>query len=102
IPLGPTSTLNCRYWHGRYPLTVRLSGSGISSTPDATSPSGLHRRLYLSQASLQDLRSRFCLNAVGSKRQLLEVLTQFLENHFVTEYAKSSDYLDRFYDDFGL
>ena len=39
---------------------------------------------------------------MGSRRQLLEILDQFIENHFVTEYSKSTDYLDRFYDDGGL
>src|SRR6185436_8437936 len=33
-----------------------------------------------------------------SKRQLLEVLDQFVENHFVTQHAKSRDYLDTYYD----
>jgi len=36
---------------------------------------------------------------VNSKRQLLEVLSQFWENHFVTQFQKSSDYMDSFYDD---
>ncbi|PYJ03205.1 MAG: hypothetical protein DME25_12915 [Verrucomicrobia bacterium] len=94
-------TLSYWYWPGRYPTTVRLSGSGINSTPDATA-AGLHRRLDLRQGSLQELRSWFCLNGVGSRRQLLEILTQFFENHFVTEYAKSADYLDRYYDDGAL
>ena len=38
-------------------------------------------------------------NAVGSKRQLLEVLNQFLENHFVTQYSKSSEYFSNYYND---
>src|SRR5437660_2895538 len=96
-------TVSFWYSPGRYPVTVRLSGSGINSTPDAGNyPPGLRRRLDLSQGSLQDLRSWFCLNAVGSRRQLLEILDQFFENHFVTEYSKSADYLDGFYDDGGL
>ncbi|MEO6036003.1 MAG: DUF1800 family protein, partial [Verrucomicrobiota bacterium] len=33
-----------------------------------------------------------------AKRQLLEVLLQFFENHFVTQYSKSRDYFDQFYD----
>src|SRR5262249_1385732 len=31
--------------------------------------------------------------------QLLEILDQFLENHFVTQYDKSNDYFDRYYND---
>ena len=50
-------------------------------------------------AQLHDLRSYHVNSAVQSKRQLIEVLLQFLENHFVTQHGKSYDYLDRFYDD---
>ena len=53
-------------------------------------------------AGLADLRAWHVMNGVGSKRQLQEVLLQFLENHFVTEHAKSYDYLDRSYDDTAL
>jgi len=91
------------YWYrpatrGRT-LTVRLSGSGVNSTPDNL-PSGLKRRLDRADfsASLDDLRAWHCNNAVGSSRQLLEVLTQFFENHFVTQHSKTSDYFDRYYD----
>lgn len=48
-------------------------------------------------ATIDDLRAWHILRAVGAKRQLLEVLLQFLENHFVTQYAKSITYLDSFY-----
>ena len=94
-------------------LTARLSGSLLSATPD-TSPAGLRRKLDnigsmdpftglpddlpYSTAGLSDLRAWFCQNAVSSPRQLIEILTQFLENHFVTQNAKSRDYTDRFYD----
>jgi uncharacterized protein (DUF1800 family) len=97
-------------------ITVRLSGSGLVASPDTTAGS-LHRRLenfmrnnYISgsptintygSATLSDLRAWFVQNAVGSKRQLLEVMSQFLENHFVTEYSKSFDYLDQYYDNGG-
>jgi len=78
------------------PLTVRLSGSGTSGlltgSPDKV-PSGLRRRLDDHQAGITDLRSWFCYNAVASKRQLLEVLSQFWENHFVTQYSKGQDYI---------
>jgi len=102
-------------------VTVRLSGSGTTGllvgTPDSTA-AGIKRRLdniggasvdtggatrqSFSGANLADLRAWFVMNAVGSKRQLLEVLDQFLENHFVTEHAKSMDYLNRFYNDGNL
>jgi uncharacterized protein (DUF1800 family) len=50
-------------------------------------------------ATIDDLRAWHILRAVGAKRQLLEVLLQFFENHFVTQYTKSVDYFDQFYDD---
>jgi uncharacterized protein (DUF1800 family) len=45
-------------------------------------------------ANLGDLRAWHCLRAVNAKRQLLEVMLQFLENHFVTQYDKSSTYFN--------
>jgi uncharacterized protein (DUF1800 family) len=53
----------------------------------------------LGGGTLADLRAWFILNAVSSPRQLLEILTQFFENHFVTEHSKSFDYFDRYYND---
>jgi uncharacterized protein (DUF1800 family) len=76
-------------------LTIRLSGSGITS-----SPGSLRDRLEQGFAELRDLRAYHSLNAVHSKRQLLEVLLQFLDNHFVTEHAKAVDHFDGFYDGF--
>jgi uncharacterized protein (DUF1800 family) len=72
-------------------LTVRLSGSLLNSTPDTVLP-GLARRLDDGEAALSDLRAWFCMHAVQSPRQLYEVLSQFLENHFVTQYSKSQTY----------
>jgi uncharacterized protein (DUF1800 family) len=90
-------------------LTVRLSGSLLTATPDS-SAAGVRRRLEnigsrdaftgqpddvpYSTAGLSDLRAWFAMNAVGSPRQLIEILTQFLENHFVTQNSKSRDYTD--------
>ncbi len=45
-------------------------------------------------ASIADLRAWHVLRAVNAKRQLLEILLQFLENHFVTQYSKSQMYFD--------
>lgn len=90
---GQTYTVS--YWYLPSPnrtLTVRLSGSSLSSTPDRT-PAGLYRRLSDGQAAIGDYRAWFCQHAVNSPRQLFEVLSQFWENHFVTQYAKSRDYL---------
>ena len=44
-------------------------------------------------ASLADLRAWHLLRAVGARRQLLEILLQFWENHFVTQESKSDSSL---------
>jgi uncharacterized protein (DUF1800 family) len=98
---GLTYTLS--YWYrpatSSRTLTARLSGSLLNSTPD-TSSGGLKRRLDAADwsVSLTELRNWYCLNAVSDPRQLLEILTQFFENHFVTYQSKTSDYFDRYYD----
>lgn len=106
LPLTLNATYTISYWYvpsQRGSLTVRLSGSGILSAPDGT-VAGLQRRLdTLSESStLNDLRAWFTHHATSANRQLLEVLSQFWENHFVTYHSKSVDYLDRYYDDFDL
>ena len=50
-------------------------------------------------AGLADLRAWHCLRAIGARRQLLEILLQFLDNHFVTQQSKSDNYISKFYDD---
>lgn len=45
-------------------------------------------------ATIADLRAWHTMRAVNAKRQLLEILLQFWENHFVTQYSKSSDYFN--------
>jgi uncharacterized protein (DUF1800 family) len=47
-------------------------------------------------ASISELRAWHVMRAVGAKRQLLEILLQFMENHFVTQYSKSYSYLGIF------
>jgi len=80
-------------------LTVRFSGSWITSTPY---PVSSYTKLNYGAGSIDDLRAWHVQRAVQSRRQLLEVLDQFLENHFVTQYSKSSDYFDAFYNDGNL
>jgi uncharacterized protein (DUF1800 family) len=43
-------------------------------------------------ASITDLQAWLVLNAVFADRQLLEVLTQFIDNHFVTYAGKSANF----------
>jgi uncharacterized protein (DUF1800 family) len=116
VPVANNQIYTVSFWYlpsANRQLTVRLSGSLLSATPDANA-SGLKRRLEnigsmdpytglpddipYATAGLADLRAWHCLNAVQSPRQLIEILTQFLENHFVTQNSKARDYTDRFYD----
>lgn len=53
-------------------------------------------------AKIDDLRAWHQLRAVGARRQLLEILLQFCENHFVTEWDKSRNYFAGKYDDGNL
>lgn len=48
-------------------------------------------------ANINDLRAWFVLHAVGADRQLLEVLSQFCENHFVTQYSKTYNFFTSYY-----
>lgn len=88
-------------------LTVRFSGSGsealggtgINTThaltgADGNSPSIYSKALQDGTATISQLRSWHLMKAVYSRRQLNEVLRQFCENHFVTQYGKSNDYFD--------
>ncbi len=52
-------------------------------------------------ATIADLKAWHVLRAIGAKRQLQEVMLQWLENHFVTQYSKSSTYLNGFYNGDG-
>lgn len=93
------ATYSVSYWYlpaaPGVNLTVRLSGSLLTSTPDLDY-AGVSRRLAEGngQANLAELRAWFCQRAVSSPRQLFEVLSQFWENHFVTQQTKSRDYID--------
>jgi uncharacterized protein (DUF1800 family) len=47
--------------------------------------------------SISDLRAYHVLHAIQSKRQLYEILVQFFDNHFSTEYQKLKDWFDGYY-----
>jgi uncharacterized protein (DUF1800 family) len=100
--LSTSQQYTLSYWYLPSPnksvsLTVRLSGSGITS-----SPGSLLARLDNGSATIDDLRAWHILHAVRSHKQLLEILDQFLENHFVTQYSKSREYFDTYYNDGNL
>ncbi len=91
-----SNTYTVSYWYlpttQNRTLTVKLDGNLLQSTPDLDLP-GVTRKLDTTQANLSDYRAWFCLHAVQSQRQLFEVLSQFWENHFVTQQSKSVEYL---------
>jgi uncharacterized protein (DUF1800 family) len=92
---GATYTLS--YWCQQptppaVTLTIRLSGANLSSTPE-NDTGGIYHRLGNTSAQIADYRAWFCSHAVSSQAQLFEILSQFLENHFVTQYSKSRDFL---------
>ncbi len=88
-------------------LTVRLSGTAASRTvvlpPNPVTPpppapiSPTYTKLVGTTASINDMRAYHVMRAVQSPRQLHEVLVQFFDNHFSTEYAKISDWFDSNY-----
>ncbi|MBI3417290.1 MAG: DUF1800 family protein [Verrucomicrobia bacterium] len=96
--LSSSQLYTLSYWFhpgtNRMNLVVRLSGRGIVGSPDS-----LFAKLSNGAAILDDLRAWHVLHAIQAKRQLLEVVDQFLENHFVTQVSKSQDYFGNFYPD---
>ena len=101
--LNAATNYTLSYWYLTSPtvtakLTVRLSGSGITSTHGlggaVDSPAPIFAKLKDGSATMTDLRAWHLLHAIQSRKQLTEVLRQFWENHFVTEYSKTRDYFD--------
>ena len=106
---GQTYTIGFWYLPTNQDLTViaRLSGTDngrAAASVASTRPpiADAYSKLSTTEGGLGVLRSWLVGRAVRSPRQLLEVLTQFFENHFVTEHSKTVDYFDRYYDDFTL
>ncbi len=107
---GNTYTLSY-YYHtapGLSPPVIRLSSTGtleggdvlttsLSSEQPPNNPGQVLGQILSGEGSMASLRSWHIQHAVKSKRQLLEVMRQFLENHFVTEYSKTRSYLDSYY-----
>src|SRR5437667_1669932 len=102
IGLANGATYTLSYWflpstnNQLSSLTVRFSGSWISSAPY---PVSAYTTLITGSGSIDELRGWHVQRGVQSRRQLLEVLDQFLENHFVTQYSKSSEYFSNYYND---
>lgn len=107
ITTGSTYTLS--FWYLRSPNylkpILRFSGATIDDTTTLTSEKAdvAAFKTYFGRAangygSLKDVRRWHLMTAIRSKRQLLETTRQFLENHFVTQYSKTADFLAAYYD----
>lgn len=100
--LSATQPYTLSYWYRTSDqaakLTVRLSGSGILSHHalggELNTPAPIYTQLQSGTATRADLVAWHLLRAIQSRRQLQEVLRQFLENHFVTQVTKTLDYFD--------
>ncbi len=104
LSVGQTYTLS--YWYlpstNGDRLTVGLNGSagykqGLNSThhlvPSQALPAALYAKLTAGAGTIDDLRAWHLLHAVRGQRQLVEVLTQFCDNHFTTQYTKTYNYI---------
>ena len=60
--------------------------------PNSISP--VFAELTNTLGSLDDIRAWTVLHEVQSKRQLYEIMVQFFENHFSTQYQKTKDWFD--------
>ncbi len=81
-----TITENAGLAHTNINFLAAKFGTGTNVIPSAATATGP------GSALIQDFRAWFVLNAVNADRQLLEILTQFCENHFVTQYGKSASF----------
>ena len=93
VTTGQAYTLS--YWYKPVsgtrtpPLVMRFSGDGIRSTPGS-----LATKLADGTGMLNDLTAWHVLHAIQSKKQLQEVMLQWLENHFVTQHTKAEEYFN--------
>jgi uncharacterized protein (DUF1800 family) len=67
------------------PLYSKLTNGALPMTGYGFAPTNV---------GIGDLRAYHVLRGVQSKRQLYEVMVQFFENHFSTEYQKLKDWFD--------
>jgi uncharacterized protein (DUF1800 family) len=74
---------NVNFTAGRLGIPPNIISSSRTSTGPGT-------------ASIHDLRAWYLLHAIAADRQLLEVLTQFFDNHFTTQFGKTVNFFTRF------
>jgi uncharacterized protein (DUF1800 family) len=76
------------------PLVIRLSGANPGDGTLYSTPGTIATRLSDGTAVIRDLQAWHVLHAVQSKKQLQEVMLQWLDNHFVTQHRKADEYLN--------
>jgi uncharacterized protein (DUF1800 family) len=94
-PLDPNETYTLSFWHYRQRLRPTPFFVGLLA-PWYTMPDSLldgRTKLANALAWPADLRAYHTLRAVKARRQLLEILLQFFDNHFVTAFAKDFDFI---------
>ncbi|HMJ91739.1 MAG TPA: DUF1800 family protein, partial [Candidatus Acidoferrum sp.] len=75
--------------------TGRVSFPSVPPPPAAPPAINIaYGRLINTNANLDDFRAWHVHRAIHSKRQLHEVLSQFFQNHFTTQYGKTEEYYD--------
>lgn len=105
LTYGPTPPLVDRVLYGPSAIGAeafideQLAPENLVESADTdTDIQVLAGKLARNAGTIDDLQAWHLLRAVKADRQLLEVLLQFFDNHFVTEYNKSRQY---FIDDLG-
>ena len=105
LTYGPTPPLVDRVLYGPSAIGAeafieeQLAPENLVETADADADiMTLSGKLSRNAGTIDDLQAWHLLRAVKADRQLLEVLLQFFDNHFVTEYNKSRQF---FIDDLG-
>lgn len=73
---------------------VNFTAGRLGIPPNIVSP--VRNSTGPGTATIHDLRAWYLLHALGADRQLLEVLTQFFDNHFTTQNGKTVNFFIRF------
>ncbi|MFT5124675.1 MAG: hypothetical protein ACI9TH_003395 [Kiritimatiellia bacterium] len=102
LAYGPTpdlldhiGTIGCTAWINEQ-LSSETLPESVDNRPDIQV---LIDRLHSQNGTIRELQAWHCLRAIHADRQLMEVLLQFINNHFVTYSWKTRDY---FNDELGI
>jgi uncharacterized protein (DUF1800 family) len=98
--LQPGETYTLSLWHYRQTNRPNLFGIGLMLAGFVTPNDALsaETKLAYRMAWVGDLRERHVTRAIKARRQLLEILLQFFENHYVTWNAKNFEFMGNRHD----